>query len=182
MQGSPTQCDFHPCSRPLVDPLFCRVITASIVDSRKETEKDKVSLALHGIGNATFLQFAIEVRHVGRTWIVWRRYRQFENVRKALGPQSVAARTPLPPKGIGLHMTSKLVAAERRAALEAWLRPVMQEGAALAHPAFLDFIGFPGPEPEVRAGWYAGQPDPAEEADVAGAAGVLPPRAVAATA
>lgn len=105
--------------------------------------------------NSSFVLFAIEIRHAGRTWVVWRRYRQFEQVRKALMSKVAAARRPLPPKGIGLHMTSKQASAERRAALEAWLQPVMQEGAALAHPAFLDFIGFPGPECETKSSSYS---------------------------
>ncbi|KAL1520128.1 hypothetical protein AB1Y20_023600 [Prymnesium parvum] len=126
------------------------LLDARIVDTRKEFEKDALFTAVHGMSNS-YLLFAIEIRHAGRAWVVWRRYKQFEHVRKALAARCVAARAPLPAKGVGLHVTSKPAAAERRAALEAWLRPVLLEGAALAHPAFLEFIGFPGPDAEGKS-------------------------------
>ena len=87
----------------------------------------------------------LQVQHAGKTWVVWRRYRQFAAVRGTIAAQSAPASHQLPPKRLAWHATSRQIAAERRTALEGWLHEVILDPAALAHPAFLDFIGFPGP-------------------------------------
>ena len=97
-------------------------------------------------GYLSHIAYCIQLQRSGASWVVWRRYSEFVQLRLELMPTVVAARQPLPPKHGGLHGASSDVVRERMPALEAWLGRLLQDEPAMRHLALLEFLGLAGQE------------------------------------